>query len=149
MKSVSELKHEVTSRSIKFSIIGQLASLGGSVVYSSDITSFFNGSAIAPAKADRIRAACKRLIDLIDADDVRVDLSTVENVRRAEKRLAEREANKGNALAAVPFAPNVSSEIHAVLAVDNVSPAKIAASRAKKAVDRAASKAASEVLSVV
>jgi hypothetical protein len=144
MLSVTDLKREVTARNIKFSIIAQLASEIGAICYGSDVTSFFNGRHIAPVKGERIRAACKRLIDLIDADDVRLDLSTVENVERAEKRLA---ANKGRGPVVVTQPTVTPSVVHEVLAVDNASPERIAKTRAKKDLDRSAAKAASEVLS--
>jgi hypothetical protein len=144
MLSVSELKVEVLRRSIKFSVIAQLASVAGSVCYGCDVTSFFNGRHTAVAKGERIRAAVQRLIDLIDADSVRLDLSTVENVIRAEKRLAE---NKTKAPATVSYMPIVAAE-H-VLSIDIASPAKIAASQSREKIDKAATKVADGILSVM
>ena len=87
-------KSEVLRRSIPFGRIGELASTANSTIWPTDVSSYYAGRAIAPDKAQRIRVAAAKLIDLYDSVVVKPNWRSGRNVRTALAKLVEiREAD--------------------------------------------------------
>lgn len=82
-------KSEVLRRSIPFGRIGEVASTVASTIWPTDVSSYYAGRGIAAEKAQRIRAAAAKLIDLFDSVVVKPNWRSGRNVRTALARLAE------------------------------------------------------------
>jgi murein L,D-transpeptidase YcbB/YkuD len=82
-------KSEVLRRSIPFGRIGELASTADSTIWPTDVSSHYAGRGIAADKAQRIRAAAAKLIDLYDSVVVKPNWRSGRNVRTALAKLAE------------------------------------------------------------
>lgn len=89
MQSNVELKQQLAVRSIPIGTVAALASTAQSRIFPTDLSHFFKGRAIAPAKADVIRKACETLIGLSDSLRVQPDWRNVDNVREAARLLAD------------------------------------------------------------
>jgi hypothetical protein len=89
MQSNVELKQQLAARSIPIGTVAALASTAQSRIFPTDLSHFFKGRAIAPAKADAIRKASETLIDLCDAVEIKPDWRDVNNVRAAIAKLDE------------------------------------------------------------
>src|SRR5271170_5651703 len=87
--SVEIEKSEVLRRSIPFGRIGELASTAASTIWPTDVSSYYAGRGIAADKAQRIRAAAAKLVDLYDSVVVKPNWRSGRNVRTALARLAE------------------------------------------------------------
>jgi hypothetical protein len=94
MQSNVELKQQLAVRSIPIGTVAALASTAQSRIFPTDLSHFFKGRAIAPAKADAIRKVGETLIGLSDSLRVQPDWRNVDNVRAALKRLQEKRAEE-------------------------------------------------------
>ncbi len=90
-------KSEVLRRSIPFGRVGELASTADSTIWPTDVSSYYAGRGIAADKAQRIRAAAAKLIDLYDSVVVKPNWRSGRNVRTALAKLAEIRANPATA----------------------------------------------------
>jgi len=87
--SVESEKSQVLRRGIPFGRIGEVASTDKSTIWPSDVSSYYGGRDIAPDKAQRIREAAARLIDLCDSLQVSPNWRSPTAVRKALAKLAE------------------------------------------------------------
>ncbi|MGA8677614.1 MAG: hypothetical protein WB621_20570 [Candidatus Acidiferrales bacterium] len=76
-------------REIPFGRIGEVASTDKSIIWPSDVSSYYGGRDIAPDKAQRIREAAVKLIDLHDSVVVTPNWRSPVAVRVALAKLAE------------------------------------------------------------
>lgn len=90
-------KSEVLRRSIPFGRVGELATTAASTIWPTDVSSYYAGRGVAADKAQRIRAAAARLIDLYDSVVVKPNWRSGRNVRTALAKLAEIRANPATA----------------------------------------------------
>jgi hypothetical protein len=152
MSEPLSIRARITTRSIPFATLSALATTPTSIVHGSEVSKWASGIKVPQHKADRLEGALQSLEKLLNAVTLPPDLRNPAVVRRALDRLPELLADKARrekeAAAAGPaivrFVPEVSSEAHTVLAQDDVAPEK---RQSKRLLDRAAAKAASEVLS--
>lgn len=100
---ISNLKNRLNRVAPRFGqrVVTQLASTPESRIHESETSRWLLGSGIPQFKADRLFAALESLEELFDADDVRVDLADIENVKKALARL-EAKRNQDSA-ASVSF----------------------------------------------
>ena len=87
--SVEAEKSQVLRRGIPFGRIGEVASTDKSTIWPSDVSSYYGGRDIAQDKAQRIREAAARLIDLCDSLQVSPNWRSPIAVQKALAKLAE------------------------------------------------------------
>jgi hypothetical protein len=87
--SIEAEKSQVLRRSIPFGRLAEIASTDKSTIWPSDVSSYYGGRDIAPDKAQRIREAAARLIDLCDSVQVSPNWRSPVAVRKALAKLAE------------------------------------------------------------
>lgn len=102
---VEKEKSQVLRRGIPFGRIGEVASTDKSTIWPSDVSSYYGGRDIASDKAQRIREAAAKLIDLHDSVLVAPNWRSPVAVRAALAKLTEIRATESEPTRNIATAP--------------------------------------------
>jgi hypothetical protein len=151
MSPEQPIRARLSRRNIPHNTIAALASTPSSVIYVQEVSLWAAGHKIPQHKFDRLMAVLVDIEKLLDACVLPPDLRNPAAVRQALDRLPELLAENARRVAVGPatvqYAPEISSEVASVLAVDTLAPEKVAALQSKKKIDHAAQDTARPILS--